>query len=258
MIFFMFNPKIGEDAHFDDHILFQKRVGSTTKTQMFCVQSYVKHSQHFVSLAKNRGLPRSDRWRRHHFGDLAPLRTLGCCLASSHHGRGGGPFHLVDLVVEWFLGVIEMSSFCKLKSILFFWKLEFWRGYIYICMYIFMYTYIYISQENSRNIITFNRQQLIVCSMETSSLVYTPLNSWKQIPCPNVKQRQVVAISLLGSRYVKIVGSSKSACPCVGISWNESHVYLYSIPHVAHSWFLMGTGYQHFISNVSGCVQIRC
>lgn len=49
--------------------------------------------------------------------------------------------------------------------------------------------------------------------------------------------------------------------PVSGYRENESHVHLYSIPHVAHSWhswFLMGTGYQHFISNVAGCVQIRC
>ncbi len=38
---------------------------------------------------------------------------------------------------------------------------------------------------------------------------------------------------------VKIVGSSKSACPCVRISWKRIHVHLHWIPHVARSWFLM-------------------
>jgi len=149
--FFIFTPKIGEDSHLDDHIFFKSGL--------------VQPPRCFFSI-----ICRSDRWRRHNFGDLAPLRALGCCLASSHHGRGG------DLVVEWFLGVIEMSSFCKLKASFF---LETWfldGIYVYIC--IFMYTYIYICIHISRKFkkYTFNRQQLIVCSMETSSLVYTPLN----------------------------------------------------------------------------------
>ena len=38
---------------------------------------------------------------------------------------------------------------------------------------------------------------------------------------------------------VKIVGSSKSACPCVRISWKRIHVHLHWRPHVARSWFLI-------------------
>ena len=183
---------------------------------MFCVQSHVKRDQRFLGKKPTGFRPVLTTLE-------APSLRRPCSFANAWLLPCVKPPRPRRWIWwgQWFFGGDwkKCPVFASWKHPFF---LETWfLDGIYIYMYIFLYTYIYIYISRKFKKYTFNRQQLIVCSMETSSLVYTPLNWWKQIPCPNVKQRQVVAISLLGSRYVKIVGSSKSACPCVGISWKR-------------------------------------
>ena len=150
MFFSCSTRKLGKMPIFDDHIFFQKRVGSTTKTKMFLVQSYVKRDQRF--LEKNPGA-----------SSVRPLEAPSlrgpCSFANawllpcvkpprprrwsfSLGGSGGGVIFGDDWNVQ----------FLQVESILFFWKLEFWMGYIYICIYFCIHIYIYTSQENSRNL----------------------------------------------------------------------------------------------------------